>query len=286
MPSHQWTGAPEQWTVSIPYRPSAPRRFGSALLVGAAITGGVAASAGTASADTKPESKQQSAGIDTQTSIENGKKATVKPNSKVTFSGSVSAGKNHALAGREIDLQWRVGDGPWHLASKAKTDENGHAALSATAKTSAQWRLSFPGEGLYANSFSETSVVYTQKPKPPKPPINQRIVSSAAAQHGKPYSSGGTGPSSFDCSGLTQFVHKTVGIKLPRTSQAQRDATRGISRKDLTPGDLLFFSNGGHVYHTAVYAGGNQMWTAPESGDVVKKQKIWSDGYTVGRAWS
>jgi cell wall-associated NlpC family hydrolase len=112
-----------------------------------------------------------------------------------------------------------------------------------------------------------------------------RIVSAAAAEAGTPYRSGGTSPKGFDCSGLTQYAHKQVGIDLPRTSREQRAAVRSVSKSDMRPGDLVFFSDSGTVYHVGIFAGDNQIWAAPESGDVVRLQKIWTSSYTVGRAW-
>ncbi|WP_418190784.1 C40 family peptidase [Amycolatopsis albispora] len=120
---------------------------------------------------------------------------------------------------------------------------------------------------------------------PPKP-AGQSLVEKAAEQQGKPYSYGATGPDSFDCSGLTQFVHRQLGIELPRTSRDQRAAVASVDKSAMQPGDLIFFANsGGSVYHVGIFAGDGQMWAAPESGDVVRLQKIWTDSYTVGRAW-
>lgn len=112
-----------------------------------------------------------------------------------------------------------------------------------------------------------------------------RVVQAAAAQAGKPYAGGGAGPGSFDCSGLTAYAHRQVGISLPRTASAQRAAVRPVSQHDKKPGDLIFFSSGGRVYHAGIFAGGNRMWAAPSSGDVVRLQNIWTSAYTVGRAW-
>ncbi|MGC7094024.1 C40 family peptidase [Amycolatopsis lurida] len=119
-----------------------------------------------------------------------------------------------------------------------------------------------------------------------KKPAGQSLVEIAAEQQGKPYSYGATGPDSFDCSGLTKFVHEKLGIELPRTSRDQRAAVATVDRSAMQPGDLIFFANsGGSVYHVGIFAGDGQMWAAPESGDVVRLQKIWTDSYTVGRAW-
>lgn len=116
-------------------------------------------------------------------------------------------------------------------------------------------------------------------------PAGQRIVDIAGRHSGKPYVFGAEGPARFDCSGLVQYVHRQAGIDLPRTAAQQRAAVPSVSRSAVRPGDLLFFHNGGSVYHVGIFAGAGTMWAAPEPGDVVRKQTIWTDSYTVGRAW-
>jgi cell wall-associated NlpC family hydrolase len=102
-------------------------------------------------------------------------------------------------------------------------------------------------------------------------PAAQIVVNTAMAQLGKPYVWAGSGPGSFDCSGLTQFAYKAVGVNLPRTTGAQANVGVAVSRANLQPGDLVFFYGGGHV---GIYIGNNQVVHAPTSGDVVKVTKI------------
>jgi len=77
----------------------------------------------------------------------------------------------------------------------------------------------------------------------------------------------------FDCSSLVQYAFwpKT---KLPRTAAAQYGATsdRPVSRSDLKPGDLLFWSHGGSgsIYHVAMYAGDGNVVQAPRTGRSVE----------------
>ena len=47
------------------------------------------------------------------------------------------------------------------------------------------------------------------------------VVSAMRSQIGKPYAWGGNGPSSWDCSGLTVWAFRAVGISLPRTTYGQ-----------------------------------------------------------------
>ena len=100
--------------------------------------------------------------------------------------------------------------------------------------------------------------------------LGSRIVSTAAQFEGTPYVYGATGPSSFDCSGFTQYVFKKMGISLPRTAQQQYDAAQHITKSQAQPGDLVFMGSPDGIYHVAIYAGNNKIWTAPEPGESVK----------------
>ena len=94
------------------------------------------------------------------------------------------------------------------------------------------------------------------------------------------YSYGGTSPSTgFDCSGFTACVFGKVGISLPRTAEAQRQAATPVS--DPQPGDLVFF--GCPAYHVGIYAGGGMMWDSPAHGQGRRRCAIWSSHVTYGR---
>ncbi len=82
-------------------------------------------------------------------------------------------------------------------------------------------------------------------------------VSFAYAQVGKTYRSGATGPNSYDCSGLTYAAYKSVGISIPRTSQAQFRTGTPVAAADLQPGDLVFYYSG--ISHVGIYIGNGQI---------------------------
>ena len=108
-------------------------------------------------------------------------------------------------------------------------------------------------------------------------------VVNASHQDGKPYVYGAAGPSSFDCSGLVQYVYGLSGRSLPRTAQDQYNATEHISQSQMQPGDLVFWGAPYGVYHVGIYAGGNMMWDAPYPGATVTFRPMWDNTYAVGR---
>jgi cell wall-associated NlpC family hydrolase len=67
-------------------------------------------------------------------------------------------------------------------------------------------------------------------------------VSFAEAQLGKPYQWGGTGPDSFDCSGLVMMVYRAAGVDIPRTSQQEWFWGPQVPASQVEPGDLVFFA--------------------------------------------
>ncbi|MFE9039563.1 NlpC/P60 family protein [Streptomyces sp. NPDC007818] len=93
-------------------------------------------------------------------------------------------------------------------------------------------------------------------------------LSFARAQLGKPYVWGATGPSGYDCSGLTQAAWRAAGVSLPRTTYTQINAGRRVSRSELAPGDLVFFYSG--ISHVGLYIGGGQMIHAPRPGTPIR----------------
>ncbi|MEU9990498.1 NlpC/P60 family protein [Streptomyces sp. NPDC048045] len=86
-------------------------------------------------------------------------------------------------------------------------------------------------------------------------------VAYAYQKLGSPYVWGATGPNAFDCSGLAQAAYHSAGVSLPRTTYAQINAGRRVSRSELQPGDLVFFYSG--ISHVGIYVGNGQMIHAP-----------------------
>ena len=98
------------------------------------------------------------------------------------------------------------------------------------------------------------------------------VVAFVKAQIGDAYVSGGTGPNSWDCSGLVQAAFKQVGVSLPRVSQDQSASGTQVSLSNLQPGDILYWGSSGSAYHVAVYVGDGMFVGAqnPSTGVVEK----------------
>ena len=97
--------------------------------------------------------------------------------------------------------------------------------------------------------------------------LAQKIMNEALKYQGWDYVYGVSNPNtSFDCSGLVQWCYGKAGISLPRTAQAQYDATQHIPLSQAQAGDLVFFHStynaGTYVTHVGIYVGNNQMYHA------------------------
>lgn len=124
-----------------------------------------------------------------------------------------------------------------------------------------------------------------QPPAAPAPSKAQVAINYATQQLGKPYQWGGTGPSAFDCSGLTQKSWAAAGVALNRTAAQQYAQAAKVPYSQRQPGNLIFYADAGGVYHVALYIGGDQMIEAPRPGEVVRVTAVRSFNRvgTVGR---
>jgi cell wall-associated NlpC family hydrolase len=125
-------------------------------------------------------------------------------------------------------------------------------------------------------------------------PRARQALALAQAQLGRPYRWGGSTPEAgFDCSGLVQWAYRKVGIDLPRVTQDQVNAPGGqhIGRRDLLPGDLVFFRDKtGDVHHVGISMGGDRFVHAPHTGDVVHESSLnepyYRDEFIGGRRFA
>jgi cell wall-associated NlpC family hydrolase len=107
------------------------------------------------------------------------------------------------------------------------------------------------------------------------------VLVFAYSKCGVPYLYGGTGPR-YDCSGLAMKAYAAAGVSIPRVVPDQYNATRRVSRDNLSPGDLVFFDNLGHV---GIYVGGGKFIHSPHTGSSVKIDSLsnpWYSSHYVG----
>ena len=101
------------------------------------------------------------------------------------------------------------------------------------------------------------------------------MVSTALTLRGIHYVNGGSDPSGFDCSGFVQWVFGQHGIALPREVSTQYQAGKKIDRRDVKPGDLLFFHTDSRgASHVGVAVGGDQFVHAPSARGVVRVERF------------
>jgi len=96
----------------------------------------------------------------------------------------------------------------------------------------------------------------------PKPLTIPESIELAKRFLGFPYLWGGRSSFGFDCSGFTQMLVRARGINMPRDAdlQAAWSGVGAVERKDLQPGDLLFFgSSQKEITHTGMYIGEGQF---------------------------
>jgi peptidoglycan DL-endopeptidase CwlO len=95
-------------------------------------------------------------------------------------------------------------------------------------------------------------------------------IAFAEQQLGKPYQWGGTGPDSFDCSGLVMMAYRAAGIDIPRTSEQQWTWGPRVSPSQVQAGDLVFFAGGDGTVsspgHVGLVIGGGLMVEAYSAG--------------------
>ncbi|MFF2410211.1 NlpC/P60 family protein [Streptomyces sp. NPDC058092] len=170
---------------------------------------------------------------------------------------SQAKGKLAALASRQAELKKHkatiraeLADAQRLLAALSPAERTAYEGLDGVRSAGHADRGTARGPVLAPNSRAAEAVAF------------------AYGALGKPYVWGSTGPSSFDCSGLTQAAWRSAGVSLPRTTYTQINAGQHVSRSELAPGDLVFFYSG--ISHVGLYIGNGQMIHAPRPGAPVR----------------
>jgi cell wall-associated NlpC family hydrolase len=103
------------------------------------------------------------------------------------------------------------------------------------------------------------------------------LVLNAMGFLGVPYHRGGnSADTGFDCSGFVRAMYEqTIGLVLPRRANEQAAATQTIDRKDLQPGDLVFFNTMRQAFsHVGIYVGEGKFIHSPRPGAQVRVEDM------------
>jgi len=98
---------------------------------------------------------------------------------------------------------------------------------------------------------------------------------------GVPYRLGGNdADTGFDCSGFTKHLFQlNLGLSLPRRSHEQASAQGlvNVPRRDLQPGDLVFFNTLRRAFsHVGIYVGEGRFIHSPRAGASVRLESMQS----------
>jgi len=116
------------------------------------------------------------------------------------------------------------------------------------------------------------------------------LVVTAMGFLGVPYRRGGTdADKGFDCSGFVRSMYeRTVGLVLPRIAREQAAATQPIDKRDLQPGDLVFFNTMRRAFsHVGIYVGEGKFIHSPKPGAQVRiedmSKRYWQSRFDGAR---
>lgn len=192
-----------------------------------------------------------------------------------TFTGSVAIAPE-ASAHPGYMQTWHYGDkGPSirDLQRKLGVTADGiFGPRTKAAVVTVQRRAGLVPDGVVGPKTRTVLGIGTARPAPAPAPSatnkGDRVVAFARAQIGKRYVWGATGPSTYDCSGLTGAAYRAAGISIPRTSSQQRAAGRVTTSP--VPGDLVWWPG-----HIGIYVGGGRMIDASNPRRPVGERAVW-----------
>jgi len=129
------------------------------------------------------------------------------------------------------------------------------------------------------------------EPPPPLPSTGKNaIVAAARSLTGVHYKWGGDSPKTgFDCSGLTWWAYRQVGVTLPRISYEQYEMGQPVGRRDIRPGDLVFFRLPGNPknLHVGIATERGTFIHSPSKGGRVREDSLdlpyWREQYVGAR---
>jgi cell wall-associated NlpC family hydrolase len=133
--------------------------------------------------------------------------------------------------------------------------------------------------------------IETVSPPPAMPAEGKSsVVAAARALTGVRYRWGGDSPATgFDCSGLAWWSFRQIGVKIPRASYEQYEVGTAVSRREIRPGDLVFFRLRGNPknMHVGIVTDRGMFIHSPSAGGRVREdsldQPYWRENYIGAR---
>lgn len=107
-------------------------------------------------------------------------------------------------------------------------------------------------KNFYENTFDKTPSKEITATKLNLSKNREKALELAEKQLGVPYVWAGKSSDGFDCSGFTSYVLESQNISPPRRATDQKSAAKKVKRKDVQPGDLVFFDSGSGISHVGI----------------------------------
>ncbi|MFJ2935996.1 C40 family peptidase [Streptomyces sp. NPDC087219] len=276
-----------------------PRRSASKLALRAGVAGGVlgtiavAGAAGPANAEPVTETIEMPTlgSLETGAGLASAVAASAEASQQEALDQSLQTQENLALQKAAAEAKTAKAQADRKAAAEkaekarlkaeaeAKAEQERKDAQERASRTSERTRLaaasasdSSSDSGSSSGSSAGSGESQTQAPSGSA----AAIVAFARAQVGDSYVTGGTGPNSWDCSGLVQAAYRQAGIDLPRISYDQSSMGTSVSLSNLQPGDILYWGSRSGSYHVAIYVGGgNYVGAQNSSTGVVERSLDW-----------
>jgi len=176
-----------------------------------------------------------------------------------------------------------AGTGTASAANTVPTTTTTSTALTATPTVDAAAARTAAATTTTATSTAATTSATTLTPAQIKARVKAikrwRAVELAKTKLGASYVAGWSGPTKFDCSGLTRYIAKyAYGKTLPHYSRAQFSSGIRVQKAYLKPGDLVFFFKRG-AHHVGLYVGNGKMISATNPRTDVKVDYVFTGWY-------
>ena len=212
---------------------------------------------------------------------------------RLTYKGYLSAGidgEYGALTESAVKLYQKT-------AGLGETGSADSKTLASLFSSSAPKNRTSPISGASSgnnNGNASTGKYSTDAADDPSPGTGssqiETVVSNALAQLGKPYIYGTSGTSSYDCSGLTCYAYRKIGISLGRSAYAQGygrgtkiETVGALKRGDIVCMNTITDSDLSD--HVGIYLGGGKFVHASSAAGKVIISSVTSGYYNRVFSW-